>query len=359
MPPLKIGLAGTGTISRAHKGAFQEFPDDVQLTAICDIREDAARAYADEMGVEAVYTDFEQMLREADIDAVDICTVHATHRDLAVAAARANKHILLEKPMATSLEECRDIIGAAEDAGVTFMVAQMLRFLPEYQEAKRIIESGEVGTIWSARSDSWYPAALTGSFHGDNWWGFDRQLNGGGTLIMVAVHQIDLLRYWVGDVQRVTAKTWSEHPLMVNGAEDRVMATLEYANGAIGHCTSSYMSRTPWNWQVMALGDQGTIYTVPHQGNEHMAPPKVASAARDGDQAFNWETSFEWVEASGEGLVSDNAFTNEIVHFARSVRDGSEPLSSGRQNYNTMEVVHGIYESAATGKPVELRGLDG
>ena len=305
-----------------------------------------------------MYTDFAQLLDEADIDAVDICTTHDTHRDIAVAAAQAGKHLFLEKPMANSLDECRDILAAADAAGVTFMVAQMLRFLPHYQEARRIIQSGELGNIWAARSDSWYPALVPGSAHPADWWGFDKQRNGGGVLIMVATHQLDLLRYFIGDVRRVTARYWTDHPGLRNGAEDRVVATLEFANGAIGNSIASYSSRTPWSWQSVLLGEQGSIYTVPGEGaNEHHAPAMVASASRDGDAGFRKGESFEWIEGSMEGLVSENPFVNEIVHFARSVREGSEPQSSGRENFNTMEVVHGIYESARTGQPVELPGL--
>ena len=356
--PLKVGLIGTGLVSRGHLPAFQEFPDDVELRAVCDVREDAARAYAGEAGVEAVYTDVDRMLAEADIDAVDICTTHSTHRDLTLAAAAAGKHILLEKPMACSLDEARDMVTAADAAGVTFMVAQVLRFLPHYREARRIIQSGELGGIWAARSDSWYPALLPGSIHPSDWWGFDKQHNGGGALIMVAVHQLDMLRYWIGDVRRVTARSWTDHPLLKNGAEDRVVATLEFENGAIANSSASYSSRTPWSWQYVVLGEEGSIYTVPGTGaNEHYASAMVASAARDGDAGFRKGDSFEWIEGSMEGLVSENPFTNEIVHFARSVRDGTEPESSGRINFNTMEVVHGIYESAATGQPVELTGL--
>ena len=357
---LKVGLIGTGVISRMHMPAFLEHTDEVQLTAVCDIREDAAQAYADDAGVDpaAVYTDYEQMLREADVEAVDICTIHSTHRDVAVAAARAGKHVLLEKPMATSVQECRDIIEATDEAGVTFMVAQMLRFLPHYQEARRIIQSGELGQIWAARSDSWFPAALPGLAVPSDWWGFDKQRNGGGVLIMVAVHQLDLLRYFIGDVRRVTARYWTDHPMLKNGAEDRVVATLEFANGAIGNSIASYSSRTPWSWQSVLLGEQGSIYTVPGAGgNEHQAPAMVASAARDGDAGFRKGESFQWVEGPLEGLASENPFTNEIVHFAQSIRDGTKPQSSGRENFNTMEVVHGIYESASTGQPVELRGL--
>ena len=110
------------------------------------------------------------------------------------------------------------------------------------------------------------------------------------------------------------------------------------------------------------LGEDGTIFTVPPPGGnvvqQHHAPAMVASATRDGDAGFRMSESFEPVGNLMDDLVSqDNPFTNEIVHFARSIRDGVEPLSSGRQNFNTMEVVHGIYESASSGRPVDLPGL--
>ena len=367
MSPLKVGLIGSGGISRAHMPAYLEYKDDVELTAVCDIREDAAAAYAADAGVDAsaVYTDYNQMLREADVEAVDICTIHSTHRDVAVAAAEAGKHVLLEKPMATSLQESREIVEAADNAGVTFMVAQMLRFLPHHHEARRIIQSGELGQIWAARADSWYGAAVDGEGRTpDEWWGFDKKLNGGGVLMMVATHQLDLLRFFLGDVRRVTAKWWTDNPIMRNGAEDRVFATLEFANGAMGTSIASYTSRAPWFYQTVMLGEEGTIYTAPPHGggvvDQHHAPAMVSSAARDGDAGFRMTESFEPVGNLMEldGMVSeDNPFTNEIVHFARSIRDGVEPLSSGKQNYNTMEVVHGIYESASKGEPVELTGL--
>jgi predicted dehydrogenase len=366
MTPLKVGLIGSGGISRAHMPAFLERKDDVTLTAVCDVREDAALAYAKDAGLDsgAAYTDIESFLRNADIEAVDICTTHNTHHDLAVAAIQAGKHVLLEKPMATSIAESRNIVEEAEKAGVTFMVAQMLRFLPHYQQVRRIIESGELGEIWAARADSFFGAAISGpgTVMTNDWWGFDREICGGGALMMVATHQLDLLRYFIGDVRRVTAKWWTDNPVLKNGAEDRVISTLEFENGAIGTSITSYSTRTPWHYQTLLLGEEGTIYTAPPEGGDvvaqHHAPALIASKTRDGEAGWRMAESFEPITNHMDGLVSeDNPFMNEIVHFARSIRNDVEPLSSGRQNFNTMEVVHGIYESAATGQTVELPGF--
>ncbi len=168
--PFKVGLIGTGSISRAHLPVYQLAPDRVRLTAVCDIRADAARQFA----------------ADAQIDAVDIGTIHDTHAPLAIAAARAGKHVLLEKPMAVSIDECRQIIEATEQAGVTFMVAQQLRHVPSYMALRRRIQAGELGQIWSARCDTFLAAALTDNLASgrprQGWWGFDGKRGGGGVV---------------------------------------------------------------------------------------------------------------------------------------------------------------------------------
>ena len=108
--PLKVGLLGAGGITNSHLPAYLEHPDRVQLTAVCDRDESRAQEQARKAGVEAVYTDLDKMLREADIDAVDNCTFHPEHAALSIAVAEAGKHLLVEKPMAISVQECRDML---------------------------------------------------------------------------------------------------------------------------------------------------------------------------------------------------------------------------------------------------------
>ena len=182
--PLKVGMIGTGSISRAHLPVYQLAPDRVRLTAVCDIRADAARQFAADAQIDAVFDGAEDLLELGDVDAVDICTIHDTHAPLAIAAARAGKHVLLEKPMAVSIDECRQILEATEQAGVTFMVAQQLRHVPSYMALRRRIQAGELGQIWSARCDTFLAAALTDNLASgrprQGWWGLDGKRGGGG-----------------------------------------------------------------------------------------------------------------------------------------------------------------------------------
>jgi len=363
--PLKVGLIGAGSISRMHLPGYQHAPGNARLTAACDIREDAARRFAAEAGVDAVFTSAAEMLAHSDIDAVDICTIHDQHAPLAIAAARAGKHVLLEKPMAVSLAECRAVVEAAEAAGVTFMVAQQLRHVPSYVGLRRRIQAGELGRIWSARCDTFLSAALADARRAPpierGWWGFDGKRGGGGVVTMLSVHHLDLLRYLVGEVARVDARSWTGHPSFTNHAEDRAAAVLEFANGAVGQLTASFSSRAPWAFQLLLLGEQGSAWTPPPADAaplmQHRAPAVIASAAQDSERGFRGAESFAPIETKGLGLPTDDPYINEIQHFARCCEDGGEPISSGRDNLETMKIVFGIYESARSGAPIELSRL--
>ena len=360
--PLKVGLIGTGSISRMHVPAFVRFPEEVQLTALCDIREEAVQQFAKDTGVEAVYTDAARMLKEADIEAVDICAIHDQHAELAIAAAEAGKHVLLEKPMAITMQECRDVIAATDKVGVTFMVAQQLRHLPCYARVRQLIQEGELGRIWSVRSDNWTSGfrSRTSSLRPE-WWGLDGKRAGGGAVPMFVTHHIDLFRYFIGDIKKVWGKVWIDHPLFKNGADDRAVATLEFENGAVGHVSTSYSSLGPHSHQFIIFGDEGTIYTAPTAGSspiaQHQAPAMVSSVKRDKGGGSGQPPGFVLVEdATGEPDFS-LPYVNEVLHFAECCRDGKEPISSGRENLGTMKAIFGIYESSRTGESVDLSNL--
>lgn len=352
---LKVGLIGTSNIAGVHLDAYLKFPEKVRLAAVCDIREDAVRRYAERAKVDAIYMDALKMLKDADIDAVDICTNNNQHAYLAIAAAEAGKHVLVEKPMAGTMRECREMVGAAEKAGVVLMVAQDLRYFPSYQGAHRLIQAGEIGRIWAARCDgSW---RLNPPATGSKSWTTDGKQAGGGVVISFAIHYIDLLRYFIGDAKRVNATCWAENPLFTNGAEDRAMATLEFKNGAIGHVFATYVSRVPWAFQYLIIGEKGTIYTpmvVKNNSIVRSSPALVSSAERDNKGATSQLPDFVPVEPVTEGLAGGNSFTNEIIHFSDCCREGIEPLSSGKDNLETMKIVFGIYESARTKQAVDL-----
>ena len=361
--PLRIGLIGTGSIANLHLWAMQQAREKVHLAAVCDVREQAVTEFAARADVDAVFTDAETMLRDADIDAVDICASHHVHRDLAVTSACAGKHVYLEKPMANSVQECRDILTATDRAGVTFMVGQQLRHVPSYIGVKRLIDAGELGRIWGARSDSWMPKFMNREpvqVDDDQAWRRDGKRSGGGSMIWQAVHFIDLLRYFIGDARRVFGTCWTDHPALSGGAEDRAMATIEFKSGAIAHISNSWSTRAPWTFQFMLLGDEGSIYTPTLVGGnlreQHKAPAVVSSPRFDvpGEgPAGTRSRPFVPVEVPA-GLFSEDPYVNAIVHFADCCQTGEEPISSGHDNLETIKILQGIYQSSREGQMIDL-----
>jgi len=353
MPALKVALVGAGNIASHHLPAYQQFPAEVELVAVCDLDEELARKRADEVGVERVYTDVETLLRDVACDALDICATPDEHAPIAFAAIEAGKHVLVEKPFALSLHDCRELIAAGEHAGVTLMVAQNQRFLPTHQAARALIASGELGEIRAVRTDSiqhW--AGFTAAGH----WQYDGARAGGGAVISVAVHRLDLLRFLVGEVRRVSAVTKTASPQFVNGADEYAALTLEFENGALGQAFATVSAfRTPWSESLLVFGEHGTIHAAPAPGN--MRSRAFVASERRSAPVVEWADQFqgfEPIDAEAEGLPSESGQVNEILHFASCCANGAEPLSSGRDNLGTMTLIAAAYESARAGRPVEL-----
>lgn len=382
--PLKVGLVGTGGIATRHLTAYLERPDRVQLTAVCDVVENLAQDFAKSAGVSDIYTDIDQMLREADIDAVDVCTSHDYHAPLTIAAAEAGKHVIVEKPMAISVQECRDMIAAANNSGVTLMVAQHLRYAPEAYAAKRFIDEGQLGTIEAARIELYGGGGFRRQRPRDprrgERWMQDAKRSGGGMLMSEQVHHIDLMRHYVGNVKRVTAICKSLQDHMINGAEDLVSATVEFENGAVGDIWAKGNSMVPDGRTYKIFGTSGTLFastptaeqrmeempggTTPFRHFGHVMVGLNADVEQldpgneeELKKIYLAKPPFKILSTSDVDLPSPNYFVNEILHFEECCRTGAEPLSSGRDNIETMKIIMGIYESSRIGKAVNLDDL--
>jgi len=339
----------------AHLQAYLKFPEKIKLTAVCDIREEAAKTYAQAASVHSVYTDYEQMLNKENIDAVDICTIHDQHKFQTILAAEAGKHILLEKPMACSMQDCRDMVKATEKANVIYMLAQVLRYLPSSQAVLNLMEEKELGSINAVQGDSILKQSMI--LPHDHWM-FDGDRAGGGVLITLSIHIIDLLRYFIGDVKKVSGFCKSNSPLFINGAEDFSTAVLEFKNGTIGNIFGTLSTgRTPWNIRYMIFGDSGTIYSNPppiKKSHYQIGDAMVSSKKLDIDEKTSRRGEFIQINQKPNFLEGGDPFINEVIHFADCCQTDEEPISSGKDNLNTMKIIFGIYRSSQTNKSINL-----
>ncbi len=351
---MRLGVIGAGNISGAHIKVAPLIADQVKIVALADPALAPLARQSARFHIDRIYSNIDEMLAADDIDGVVICTPHHTHAKLAIAAAKTGKHVLVEKPMACSADECHAMIDAADCAGVRLMVGQCQRYDPAYRGLRRAVHAGELGCIRAARIETMQNAA---AFVPAGHWYRDGSLAGGGIVISVAIHKIDLLRYLIGDVVRVNAQCRTIDPAFINGAEDLAVATLEFASGAIGQLFASWGAfRLRYSENLMIFGDTGAVHALPETPTQ-MGPAWIASRQRTPtvEPGFAGQFGgFELVAPDQTGLPTAESFANQLVHFAECCRTGAEPLSSGRDNLRTMQVVFAIYESARTGQTVEL-----
>ena len=338
MQPLRVGLIGAGRVSAAHLPAYRDYPERVVLTGICDRAVPNAQRLAQSLGHERWWTDVDTFLREAEIDAVDVLLPHHLHHPVALAALRAGKHVLVEKPLATSMADARELVGAASQAGCTLMVAHMQRFRPGWRSLQEQLTSGRLGILRHARLDA---IQNLHDYAEPPHWLYDGDKAGGGALISILVHRLDLLRYLAGEARRAIAWGRSVDPAF-HGAEDYCVGLLELDSGATVDLFTTYSAAAlPHGECLWLFTDQTVVHSLPGEGIDERTVPRIAhrEATRSG-RAF---TDLE-IEPSAD-LPSQDPFVNEILHFAACVRDGSEPLTSGRDNLHTMATVFALYES--------------
>jgi predicted dehydrogenase len=284
-----------------------------------------------------VAADWAAVVARPDIDAVDICLPHALHAPVAIAAAEAGKHVLVEKPMATTLTEALAMVQAHSRAGTTLMVAQNQRYAGEHRQLKQLLDDGALGRVFAARADC--NQHLSGSL-GTGHWFASRALAGGGVVISVAIHKIDLLRYLLGEVRQVASfhTVSGVNPGM--DCEDAGVTVLEFETGAVAELFSSFATAVPPIGGVRELfvlhGEFGMVSNV-----------------------GGWRLHSAVLDGYGDGLKlldlpAENAFVNEIRHWVECVVNGNEPLSSGRDNLGTMAVIDAIYRAARTRQVVRV-----
>lgn len=343
---MRLGMIGAGSISGAHLKVVPMIADTVEFVALADPVPAALARQAARFAINRTYTDCEEIFAAKDIDGVVICTPHDTHLGLTLAALHAGKHVLVEKPMACTVQEGQVMVAAAKKAGRTLMVAQCQRYEPAYQKLKEFIDSGELGPLRLARVEAMQSAA---AFTAPGHWMLDGKRAGGGIVINVAIHKLDLLRWYLGQVSWVQATTQKAPFPFINDAEDIAVATIGFANGTLAElfsCWNAYRLRYSENIQL--FGQNGTVHAVPASDGQ-IGQPLIASRKRTPAQTTGFAAmfgGFEPVCPDAPNPPSNHAFANQLAHFAACCASGKEPCTSAEDNLGTLQLVEAIYESA-------------
>lgn len=342
--PVRLGLVGAGMIGRLHLEASQSC-ERMEVAAVCDVHAGRARSAAAEFGIPHTFTDHRELLRADLVDAVWICTPNNTHMPIALAAARAGKHVLCEKPLAMNARQARRMVGAAKKAGRILMSAQSARYSAEAQFVKQQAESGRFGKIYYGKA-VWFRRA--GIPRG---WFQDAEQSGGGPLLDLGVHAVDLMWWIMGRPEPVSAygTTFGELGRRGRGmggwgigygpgkfsVEDLVAGMVRFRDGRALGLDISWAAHTEDLYWLRLFGTKAGA----------QLGPKLVLFEAEG------ETEVDVTPL----LPEQDAYAAEIQHFVDCIQRKREPISPGWQSVVVMEMLDAIYKSARTGRAVPLR----
>jgi predicted dehydrogenase len=350
---IKVGVIGTGSISNEHIQAYLKNPE-VELYAFCDINEERVKAMAEKYGVTRTFTDMNEMLKLEEIDAVSVCVWNSNHAPCTIAALNAGKHVLCEKPMATSAEDARAMKAAADKNGKLLMIGFVRRYGNDCAILKDFIANDYFGDLYYAKA-----TYLRRKGNPGGWFG-DKSRSGGGPLIDLGVHVIDLVRYLMGNPKPVsvygatfqklfdrkhlkdkagyTAASATDNDIC--DVEDLVSALIRFDNGAVLSIEASF--------SLNIKKDQGKIELFGTKSGAKLEPElELYTEVNDYMADVNLATS--------TALSFDGLFANEINHFVSCVKDGIPCKSPAQDGIDIMTILDAVYESARTGHEVIIK----
>ncbi|AGA58865.1 putative dehydrogenase [Thermobacillus composti KWC4] len=341
--PVRVALIGCGAIAPAHVEACASFPGQWEIVALCDIVPEKAEALKARFGLEqAVVADHAEKLLDLDFDLASVCTPPYTHAELAILFLRAGRHVIVEKPMAASLEECDRMLAAAADSGKVLSVIAQNRFRTPLMKLKRMLDSGLAGKLLHVQVDShWW----RGYSYYDLWWRGTWEKEGGGCTINHAVHHIDAMLWMAGmpvEVQAYLANTAHDNAEV----EDLSVAIFRYADGALGQLTSSVVHHG--EEQQLVFQCSGARISAPWR-------PKAGIAKPNGFPEPNPELERKLQEAyDAIPDLEHEGHAGQYADVLNAIRTGGKPLIGGEDGRRTLEFITAVYKAGATGQAVRL-----
>lgn len=355
MSSIRTAVVGYGKVAHTHAHALSALPQS-EFVAVCGRQMVRARAFAGQYGVRA-YDDLRQMVGDADVHAVTICTPHPAHAPAAIEAAQAGAHCLVEKPMAASLRDCDAMLAAAEETGVRLGVISQRRLYPPVQRVKAAIQAGKIGrpVLGTVVMLGWRDEAY---YQLDPWRG-KWDLEGGGVLVNQAPHQLDLLQWFMGPIEELFGY-WDNlnHPYIE--VEDTAVAVLRFRNGGLGSIVVSNSQKPGIYGKVHIHGERGYSVGVQTDGgamfvagvSEVLEPPINDLWTVPGEEHLleRWhgddEATFQAVDAT--------AYYHrlQIEDFLQAILEDRDPMVTGVEGRKTVELFTAIYRSQRDGRPV-------
>lgn len=326
MKQVRYAIVGCGSISKTHLKALAGVPQAC-LTAACDLSLERAQATVGDQG--RAYTDYQQMLQDKEVDAVLILTASGMHADMGIQAARAGKHVVVEKPIDISVEKARALIRACDENGVKLSCIFQHRFDTDTLALKKVIDEGKLGRLDAGCCHTkWY---RNQAYYDEVAWRGTKKLDGGGALMNQGIHQLDLFQHLMGEVDEVFAYCATRAHERID-VEDLCMATLRFKNGALGLMEASTVATPGFYTRIDVNGSEGTVIL---QNN----------------------TVQEWRLSNGEQYTpqpTDLPHRIQLEEISRAILENRESSVSGREALKSLLIADAIYRSAESGRPEKV-----
>ena len=378
IPEIGVGILGYAFMGKAHTNAYKKLPYMVypapavpKLVAISGRNEEAVAEAAKRYGYAKYYVDWKDMLADDDVQLFDNSGPNILHVEASIAAVKAGKHVICEKPLARNAKEAAQLLDAAEKAGVKHMTAFNYRFVPAIRQAYDLISSGALGEIYHFRAQylqEWIvdpDVPMT--------WRFEKETAGSGALGDLGAHIIDLGRFLVGEVRKVSslAKTFIKERPLANGSgtgtvtvDDAFVSVVEFENGAIGTLEASRFCPGRKNHQVIEInGSKGTIVFNLERLNElevfwKDSEPKETQGFTNVLISEAYHPFWEYWWPQGHMIGWEHTFVHEFTHMLDCIVNDKpvSPLAADFEDgYKNAVICDAILESAKKEKHINIK----
>ena len=346
--PFGFGIVGCGMISRFHARAIADIKGAAVTACFSQTPASADKFAAEIPGCNAYY-DLNQMLADPRVDGISICTPSGAHMEACVAAAKAGKHVVVEKPLDVTLARCDAMISACEKAGVTLATIFPSRFHGSSQLLKQAIDKGRFGKM--TLGDAYVKWWRTQQYYDSGAWRGTWKLDGGGALMNQAIHSLDLLLWFMGPVDEVTAATSTLAHERIE-VEDVVVATIKFKSGALGVIEASTATFPGELKRIELHGNEGSAC----MREEDIIRWEFAKKTKADDEIL---ASMASKTQTGGGAADPKAIghhghTKLFQDFLNAIKKNNQPLVNGHEGRKSVEVILAIYKAAETGKAVKL-----
>jgi myo-inositol 2-dehydrogenase / D-chiro-inositol 1-dehydrogenase len=349
MQRTKVALLGAGFIADIHLECYHRFVPEAEVVAVYARDAQKAAAFAQRHGIAQSFTNLDDAIAASGCEVVDVCLPNFLHAEATIKAAEAGKHVIIEKPLAMTLEECDRMIAACRANRRKLMYAEELCFAPKYERVRRLVGEGAVGEVYMLKQSEKHSGP-----HSD--WFYDVEQSGGGVLMDMGCHALGWFRWMLGKDAKPVSVYATMGTVLHRGrtrGEDNSILIVEFekAGGGLVTCVAedSWAKHGGMDDRVEVYGTLGVSYADLFAGNAALTYSQkgYGYALEKADTTQGWTfTVFE--EAFNQG------YPHELQHFIECVRRGKEPLVTGEDGRAVLELIYAAYESARTGRKVEL-----